>query len=263
MKQVFNVSNLLIGILCYLIFIGDASAKNPEEEAAILFQNKQYKEAMDIWYRLVRSGNVGAGVYYNIGVSESLLGQSPKAILAFEKALRFKPSNHKINEALVHERKKIESAVIPVPTFFLTRWIQGVLSFLRPGYWAMTGLIIFLLLIGWISTHKNKFVKHRDRVRMPILILLTTGILLISFAWISYRKIYRTDEAIIGTECIFRQAPSDDSPQMRVIYPGEKVIVSDQVGNWYQVRLLNLDQGWVKREVLDFILIEREGPVKG
>lgn len=263
MKQVLRVSHFLICSLCCLIFIGEASANNQEDEAEVLFQNKQYEEALDIWYGLVQSGNAGAGIYYNIGVSQSLLGNTPMAILAFEKALRFKPSNNKINDALVQERKKIKSAVIPVPTFFLTRWIEFVLSFLRPGYWAMIGLFFFLLLTGWIINPKHKVLKNRERVRSQILILLTTGILFILCAWLSYCQIYRTDEAIVVIESIFRQAPSVDSPPIRTIYPGEKVIVLDQIGNWYQVSLLNLDEGWVQKETLDFILIDGEGPSKG
>lgn len=94
------------------------------------------------------------------------------------------------------------------------------------------------------------------------MILLTTGILFISCAWLSYRQIYRTNEAIVVIESIFRQAPSDDSPPIRTIYPGEKVIVSDQIGNWYQVSLLNLDEGWVEQEAMDFILIDCEAPAK-
>jgi tetratricopeptide (TPR) repeat protein len=245
-----------------LLFAGVAFATNPDDEAAQLFQHKQYKEALDIWYGLVESGDVEAGIYYNIGVSESLLGQTPKAVLAFEKAIRFKPCNHVINKALVREREKIENAVIPVPAFFLMRWFHGVLALLRPGYWALTGLFSFLLIIVWIFNNKDNLLKNRRRLVRQILIMFIAGVLFLSCAGLSYSQIYRTDEAIIVTECIFRQAPSDDSPQIRVIFPGEKVTLSDQIGNWYQVRLLNLDEGWVKKEALDFILIEREGPAK-
>ena len=263
MKQVIRLSKVLLYTVCWLIFIGEASAADPKEEAAQLFQHKQYKEALDIWYGLVRSGQVGAGIYYNIGVSESLLGQTPKAVLAFEKALRFKPADKRIMEALVLERKKIESAVIPVPIFFLSRWINTALSFLRPGYWAMIGLTIFLLLIVWITKDKNNTWRNQEIERRMVLILLAGGIFFLSCAWLSYRQLYRTDEAIVVAECVFRQAPSDDSPSLRTIYPGEKVILSDQIGEWHQVRLLNLDEGWVKGDSLELINIDGKIPAKG
>ena len=254
---------MLLGIMCCLIFINDTSAKNPEAEADAFFQNHQYSEALDIWYGLVQSGNVGSGVYYNIGVTESLLGKTPEAIIAFEKALRFKPSGKKVNEALAQERKKIEGGVIPVPTFFLKKWIQTGLSFLRPGSWAIMGLIFFLLLIALLIKNNPSLSKNQYKERRLFLTLLSGGILFLSCAGLSYRQIYRSDEAIIVARCIIRQAPSDESPPIREIYPGEKIIMSDQIGNWYQVRLQNLDEGWVKREFLDFILIDGSETAKG
>lgn len=262
MKQEFRFVHVLVCILCCLMFIGDASANNPKEEAALLFQQKQYKEALDIWYGLVQSGNAGAGIYYNIGVSESILGQTPKAILAFEKALRFKSSDKKILEAIELERKKIENAVIPVPSFFLSKWIRSALSLLRPGYWAMIGLINFLVLLFWIIKYNHMSLKKQNARARQVVLLFTAGVFFLLCAWLAYRQIYRKDEAIVVTECIFRQAPSDDSPSLRTIYPGEKVIMSDQIGDWYQVRLLNLDEGWVKSESLELIIVDGAGPGK-
>jgi tetratricopeptide (TPR) repeat protein len=245
-----------------LIFIGDASAKNPKDEAAQLFQHKQYREALDKWYGLVHSGNVGAGIYYNIGLSESFLGQTPKSILACEKALRFKPSDKRINEALILERKKIESAIIPVPAFFLSSWINATLSLLRPGNWAMMGLVIFLIPLIWKIGYGHSALNKLYTKRWQVILTIAAGIFFLLCGWRAYRQIYRTDEAIVLAECIFRQAPSDDSPSLRTIYPGEKVIMSDQIGDWYQVRLLNLDEGWVKSESVELIIIDGDESVK-
>ncbi len=262
MKQESRFVHVLVCILCCLMFIGDVSANNPKEEAAILFQQKQYKEALDIWYGLVQSGNTGAGIYYNIGVSESILGQTPKAILAFEKALRFTSSDKKILEAIELERKKIENAVIPVPSFFLSKWIRSALSLLRPGYWAMIGLVNFIVLLFWMIRFKLMLLNKRNARARQVVLLFTAGVFFLLCAWLSYRQIYRTDEAIVVVESIFRQASSDASPSLRTIYPGEKVIVSDQIGDWYQVRLLNLDEGWVKSESLELIIVDGTGPGK-
>lgn len=263
MKQVIRLSSLLIFTVCWLAFIGVATAANPEDEAAQLFQHKQYKEALNVWYGLVQDGNVGPGIYYNIGVAESLLGQTPKAVLAFEKALRFKPADKRILEALVLERKKIENAVIPVPAFFLSTWIKTALSFLRPGYWAIIGLTIILLLLVLMTKDKSYAWRNQGAERWKVLILLAAGILFLLCGWLSYRQLYREDEAIVVAESVFRQAPSDDSPSLRIIYPGEKVVLSDQIGGWHQVRLLNLDEGWVKSESFELIKIDEAGLAKG
>ena len=264
MKQVYMKAGLLLCISCSIIFPGTLYAASAAEEADGLFQNKKYQEALDIWYGLEQSGSTSTGLYYNIGITESMLQHSPKAILAYEKALRFSPSNSRIKDALVLERKKIESNIIPVPDFFLFRWVRSIASFLRPGYWAMTGLILLLLpVLGYCFMRTSGFMSRLVLNQKSLIQVLATGFIFLLLAGLSYHQIYRKDEAIIGVQCDFRQAPTAESPQIRVVIAGEKVKVSDQIGDWYQVRLLNLDEGWVKKECLEFILIDQVKPAKG
>ena len=263
MKHEYRFSDFMAIILCCFLFIGNTAAANAEEEAAARYENKQYKEALDIWYRLVQSGNTGAGIYYNIGVAESMLQNTSKAVLAFEKAVRFKPSDQKITEALTRERKKIEGGTTALPVFFLTRWLQGLSSLLRPGYWAMLGLAVFLIYILRVIRFKDTRLITRVRERNIVFGMLTAGVVFIALAGYAYQRIYRADEAIVVTPCEFRRAPSEDSPQIRSLFPGEKVIVSDQIGDWYHVNLLNLDDGWVKSDFLEFIIIDGVKPAGG
>ncbi|MEO6130579.1 MAG: SH3 domain-containing protein, partial [Saprospiraceae bacterium] len=63
----------------------------------------------------------------------------------------------------------------------------------------------------------------------------------------------RIDEAIVMNICESRQAASAESPVSRILYPGEKVRITDQISGWKKVSLLNLDEGWMNVDCLTSI----------
>lgn len=230
---------------------GSLSAKS--DSASTLFSHGKYAEALNLWYTIVQSGNTDPNLYFNIGNAESLIGHVPESILAYEKAEKFKPSDHVIKEAIKKEREKIENAVIPVSSFFLIDWYRGLISLFRPGGWIWLALLLLCIGIvkwlvevksirihGWI-TGRNKFY------------FLEAGLVCIAIGFLSYHQLHHSNEAIVMTTCDFRQAASGESPVVRTLYPGEKVKITDHISNWNKVSLLNLDEGWINADCLKLI----------
>ncbi len=246
---------LLLAVACMLVS-PLVYADQAEDQAAAFFNQKEYDKALTIWYGMIESGKTSAGIFYNIGLAESQLHNTPKAMLAYEKALRLKPMNEVIQLAIIEERKKIEDATIPVESFFLNQWHKAFVTFLRPGYWSFLGLgLIGMVILSLVRANKKIKAEARqlNRYKVPLIVL---GALFVLTGWLSYREIYRENEAIIATSCEVRQAPASDSPETRTLYPGEKILMTDSIGEWYHVQLLNLDAGWLKKDCLIPILID-------
>lgn len=233
--------------LCLLI-PQPVQGANPEVQAASLYQQGKYEEALQIWHTLADQGKASAGLYYNIGLAESRLNHRFEAMLGFEQALRLKPMSKTIESAIQEERKHIDRATVPVEPFFLILWYKGLVTLLRPGLWSLFGLIFILLgVVGFISRSgvlAQPWIAHYRRLRMAFWV----GGLCLILGWLSYREIYRDNEVLIRETCDFRQAPAEDSPSKRILSPGEKVTVTDRIGDWYNVRLLNLDEGWIQKQ---------------
>jgi tetratricopeptide (TPR) repeat protein len=248
------VSTVLLSVVFFLV-AGHVRAEQPEEKARVFFEHQQYKEALAVWNEMIASGQATVGLYFNIGMTESLLQNTPGAILAYEKALRLKPMNKTVRTAILEERKKIENGTIPVNPFFLSEWYKGLVTLLRPGYWAILGLgSIAVALFGFIRYLTRKPFKPQLK-RNVLIYFLAMGFCCLALGLLSYREIYRDDEAIVIEACEFMQAPADDSPHIRTLHPGEKIVIADQIGDWYNVRLLNLDIGWIKKNCLVSIQI--------
>lgn len=247
-----NLSYVAFLLICLMVSFGDTPiyAQSDAEKAKDYFDQGAYDEALIIWYELVESGNTAAGLYFNIGLAESGLNHSGKAMLAYEQALRISPGNQAIRKAIATERENILNATIPVQPFFLKVWYTRLVMLFRPGVWAVLGLgiLVFLLFRFLIFLRMNPadWAEHLKRLRSGILI---AGLLLL-LAFLSYAELHKDNEAIIGQPCTFHQAPSEDSPGLSEIGPGEKVIVVDQIGDWNNVYLLNQDAGWVRSECL-------------
>jgi len=230
--------------------------KEMNEKASQLYRDGKYGASLDIWYDMAKSGNTDPNLYFNIGSAEAIQDHIPESILAFEKALRFKPADNEIREALKIERSKIENAVIPVNPFFLIGWYQLGLALLRPGGWVLIGLLMLLVaLIQWLVSVKgiNEFGILTGK---KIWFFFAAGILFIIIGFLSYHQLHRLDEAIVMISCECRQAPSTESPLTRTLHPGEKVRITDQISEWNKVSLLNLDEGWIKQDCLKPIEVE-------
>ena len=246
---------ILCAVACMLVS-PMVYADQTEDQAEDLFKQKQYDQALSIWYGMIESGKSSTGIFFNIGLAESQLHNTPKAMLAYEKALRLKPMNEAIQSAIIEERKKIQDATIPVAPFFLKEWYQAMVTFLRPGYWSFLGLcLIGIIIMSLLSANKKFKTEERQlhRYKLPLVVL---GAFFILSGWLSYREIYRENEAIVAVTCEVRQAPASDSPEARTLYPGEKILMTDRIGEWYHVQLLNLDAGWIKKDCLIPILID-------
>lgn len=258
MKNSKRISRSIIAVLFFCMTADVVVAADDAGQAEVYFQNKQYKEALAIWHQMAAAGDVSAGTYFNIGIAESRLNNVSGAMLAYEKAKRLQPGNRLIKNAIVAERKRIEDATIPVEPFFISTWYKGFLALMRPGYWALLGLF-FLTggLIYFLLKLKRQPAYTKGVRRLPALVC-GTGAMLLLVGVLSYLEIYRQNEAIINARCEIRQAPAEDSPLARVLAPGEKVTITDHIGNWSRVSLLNLDEGWIKTECMVPIRMGKE-----
>jgi tetratricopeptide (TPR) repeat protein len=241
-------ARIFLCLLCLLQWPLETLAGTLEDKAQSFFNEKRYKESLDIWYEMAASGQATAGLYYNIGLAESALKDTPGAMIAFEKAKRLNPLNTTIKEAILKERENIENATIPVRPFFLLTWYRGFLALLRPGYWTFLGLLI---LIFAVARFIHRYIHAPDRNFQPSgtdIFLVFTGGVMLFIGFLSYTSLYRDDEAILHIPCELKQAPSEESPSTATVYPGEKVVICDQLTGWYFLKMLNMEEGWIRME---------------
>ena len=193
----------------------------------------------------LNEGQRTAGVYFNVGLTESKLKHIPEAILAFEKARRIKPSHNGIQLAIDAERAKIPGAVVPAKPFLLQVYYYKFLGQMRPGTWAFCGLVLLAGLVLYQVRQGNVDQSLRRKRKGIMNGMLVVGLSMLACGVLAYQQFYRRDEAVVMQACELRQAPDLNSPSLLKIPAGEKVMLSDSLSGWYQVRLLNFEEGWI------------------
>ena len=250
-----SVNRVLIIItfcVCFAQLYGKAN-NEINNKAMVAYETGRYRDAVQLWKELLAEGNSDPDLFFNIGNAESMLGNVEQAILYYEKALRIKPCDSDVRSAIANERNKIENSVSAIPKFFLSEWLTGFISLLRPGGWALIGIVLFLLgLVKWL--HALELFEYGRFITVgKIWHFVATGVIFLIIATLSYKQIYSLHEGIIFSSCELRQGPSVQSPHIRKIHPGEKVSIEDEIRGWYKVDLLNLDEGWINEECVKII----------
>ena len=246
-----------IVILFSTLFLSDTSGQvaivSTIAQADSLYASGAYKEALIAYQKAQLQGVTDPDLYFNMGAAASQTGDVALSIYYFENALRYDHHDKSLHDAIKDERSKIANGVVPIDPFFLKNWIYNLLTLLRPATWAWIGCVfLFLALIRWWQ--QQRIISDVKIVsRLPVMLYLFCGLLFLLIAVLSYRNIYRANEAIIFHDCDFREAPSNDSPLTRQLHAGEKVVIRDELAEYYKVDLLNLDQGWIRKECLRII----------
>ena len=243
---------LIIGVRLGYSF-GQPAVSSSIRYADSLYTAGAYQEASVNYQKILSQGITDPDLLFNMGAAATQTGDVASSIYYFERALRYDHHDKKIHEAIKLQRIKIENAVVPIEIFFLKNWALNFITFLRPAYWALIGLLMLMIaLVRW--WHQLGIIKSIFFLsRFPVLLYLGSGILMLSIALISYKVMCRINEGIVFSECDFREAPSTDSPLTRQLHAGEKVIIKDVLSDYYRVDLLNLDKGWIRKDCVRII----------
>ena len=225
-----------------------------KDAAAQLYSEGKYEEAVAIWKAMERH-SPSAALYFNLGMAYAQMGESPEAIYAFEQGLRMKPLHPSLLRLLEAERKKNKELTTPVDPFFLAQWYRGYRMMLRPGAWVFMGLCLsWIVILHFLCKRGVIPVRVFLKGNWPAWIA-GCGLLMIFTGIASYLYMQKEDEAIVMSKCEMRQAPAVESPSLRTLPPGEKIVIHDGLGEWYHVTLPNLDEGWVEKSCSKIIRI--------
>lgn len=213
--------------------------------AAYLSQN--YKEAVDGYEQILRTGHESAKLYFNLGNAYYKTGQTNLAILYLERAKLLDPNNSDIDFNIAFVNQHVVTKLEPLPQPFFVRWRSSILNMYSTDSWAyfsITAFVFFLLLAGLFVFSKVVMIR-RISFLTGIVFLLISG-LTFSFAGKQQKKIIQRNGAIVFCPRVtVKSAPSATSTDLFLIYEGVKVEVTDSVNTWKEIKLADGNEGWL------------------
>lgn len=243
---------LLNFIIILLALTSQVWAQNEAFELANqAYQKENYEQAIIQYKQLIEEGYHDADLYFNLGNAYYKSQQVGLSILNFEKALKLKPNNNKIEHNLRLAYLQTINQVEPLPKLFFVKWWHTYLSNKTAAQWGIRAVIFIWLAIAFLIA--RLFIKSK--------LLKNTAIVLFVFAlyfsFIAYQKnkfdVNNEMAIVMQNEIELKETPNSSAKTMFIINEGLKLQIIDQVDKWSQIKLEDGSTAWLKTKYLERI----------
>ncbi len=241
-------------------YSSDEYTDKPEAERIFELGNQNYIEenymaAIEHYERVIDAGFESACLFYNLGNAYFQEGMLGMAILNYERAILIDPTDADTRHNLRIARSYITEAIEPLPRLFFHDWHDRMLGLQSSDAWARTlvGLIL-LFCCSVVVFLVSQSTLYRKAGFFAALILLAFSAISYYSARTQYSRQFEQDKVVITREyATARSAPTRSSVELFRIYEGNKARLTDQIGEWCELRLPDGNRCWVECSVIEVI----------
>lgn len=252
---------LLINILILIFGINISFGKTIKDEqilidsAKIYYQQKQYDKAVKIYQKILADGFESGMLYYNMANAYYKMNKINDAILNYERAKRLLPNNKDIEYNLAIANQQITDKIDKVPEFFLKTWLKTFRGIFSTNTWAIVSIVSFVLFLALAFVFF--FTVSYQTKRLSFWLGILAFVLSVNsfiFSYQTKKDLTERNTAIIFEPVInVKSSPSDNGTDIFVIHEGTKVTITQESGDWVEIKLANGNKGWIKRDLLEII----------
>ncbi len=229
--------------------------KQLEQQAEQMYAEGKYADAAEIYTQILADGKESANLYFNLGNCYYKLGENTRAILNYERSLLLNPGDDMVLYNLKMAQQAIVDKIEVLPELFLVRWYKALVAYFSADQWGYISVgffVLFLIMAALFFYSRSIGVKKTGFVVGIFTFLLTVAT--IFFAIRQNKRITQREYAIITTPSVtVKGAPDNSGTSLFLIHEGLKVRVVGELGNWYNIRLADGNEGWVAKADLEKI----------
>lgn len=237
---------LIIGTTAHAQAMDRAMAGSLLARAQDAYAKAEYAEALALYDSVATTWDAAA-LRFNIGNCHFKLGDVPRAILHYERALRLAPGADDVRANLDLARQQVVDRVNELPGFSLGatwgRWRGGR----DPDSWARRALwcclVLFALLATAVALPRGVW-KRAVQVCAGVMLIATITTTSLSIARAAEIR-DRSEAIILAPKVDIRGEPREGATLLFTLHKGTKVSVLQQSGGWSEVRLPNGHMGWM------------------
>jgi len=239
MKAILVLSFLLLNVFPLLPTQSLDEAESAFREGNTSFQQGNYGDAIRVFQRLIGDGYVSGPLFYNLGNAYYRQGDIARAILNYERALRWLPDDEDVAHNLDVARLMAVDRIEPVPSLIIKRYweilvdslsvsIMIVLAYI--GYLGMLASILFFTLKSGFRTRRYSLLSGTGAsIVVALLVVLVVA---------RTSRLSSQSYGIVISEVVeVKNSPDREGPDTFLLHGGTKVQITDRVGEWIQIRL--------------------------
>lgn len=214
-----------------------------------------YEKAVEEYNAIIEGGEYSMKLYYNLANTYFKQGETAKAILYYNKALRLAPSQEDIRHNLAIAEAQTKDRIAVIPEFFLNRWLRIVRNSMSCMAWSVLSLVTFaiVLVFGLLFLLASRIRWRKTgfycAVCAALLFVATTA-----FAISSRNDMLSHDEAVVMASAIsVKSSPDRSATDLFVLHEGTKVRVLSEIDEWCEVVIADGKKGWTESKNIEEI----------
>ena len=237
---VFKVFVLWLGIIL-LPATTWGQASTQISQANQLYNQNQFREAAEIYERVIAGGMENGHLHYNLGNSYFRMGNLAKAILNYVKAQNLLPRNEDVEANLEYAiRQTVDQLDGRKP-----HALESVLFWVRDLNWSEHRTALFWInLAFWIAMavrlrRQTPATRSAKNILLAFLILalVSTG-----FRW--HQETRQSIGVILPQQIDVHSGWNATTVALFQLHQGTLVSISQEKENWYEIELPDGKKGW-------------------
>ncbi len=238
----------------FLLFVLTISlfAQSKEEilqKANNAYQNQDYLESLKLYNSVVQDGYASAELYYNLGNSYFKTDQLGYAILYYEKALKYNPSDEDIQHNLAIAKARTVDQIKEVPQLFIVDWFNYYLAIFPVSGWTV---LLYVFYLAFLISVGIFFLSRKLRIkRTSLFSSAITFVISILLGLTLLAKVNQETSSHYGI-LIMQNITAKNSPDFQsndafIINEGIKFEIEDTVNDWGKIKLADGKVGWLPK----------------
>ena len=222
-------------------------------DANAQYAEGNYAEAI-VQYEQILTEQQAPEVYYNLGNAYFKQSELAQSILAYERALRLKPSYKDAKHNLQFAQSRIIDNIEDTHSFFLSNWIKAVRNALSQRVWTVLSISLFILaLVGFFFFAFSQTIWLRKTAFYLSIVALVISVVACANAGSLYQRDTQRSEAIITQGVVnAKSSPDRSGNDLFTLHEGTKVEIHEVIGDWCCVHVGN-NIGWMPLAYLERI----------
>ncbi len=221
------------------------------------YSEERYQDAIAVYEELIGKDGGSLELHYNLGNAYFRDNEIGKAILNYERALKFDPTDENAAFNLEFAQSRMKDKLPESDTFFLTEWFTSFVGIFNITVWAVIGIATFVLMLTGIAV----YIFSAGTARKLGLTTAIVSLFITVVANLSALSLYniKTNDSyaiVIKEEVTLKSSPDASGTDLIKVHEGRKVKVLDKsIGKWTEVEVDNgkLIVGWVRSSSIESI----------
>ncbi len=235
--------------------ISSSFANDLLQKAEKAYDNKNYKEAISCYQKLINEGNKSYELYFNLGNSYYRNKELGYAIYYYELARKLNPNDQDVQINLGIAAAKTLDKIDAKENFFINAVKSNVVNVVSTDSWAWFSVLLAFItcVLFFIFIHSRIMILKR----VSFLFSIVGGIALIAVYLFGNSALNSKKEnkfaIVLLKEIKITNEPNAGATMKFALHEGTKVRIVEANSDWVLIKLDNGNEGWVKQTEVGII----------